>query len=142
VSEPLLSGINHVALAAADVDATVAFYQEVFDLEPTELPLPGGRSVFLFFASGSFVQVCDSSSPSVTAPRSTEPGQLLYDGAPLDHFSLFASDTDALEAIRARLVAHGASDGVVHDTAGLAKTVRFTDPDGRELEVLAYVQAG
>ena len=139
MSDHLLSGINHVALAASDVDVTVAFYCDAFGLEATDFSVGEDRSVLLLFPNGSFVQVLEAgSAPIVRAPVRAEPGNLVHEGAPLDHFSLFAVDTDALDAIRDRLVALEATDGVIIDTAGVARTVRFTDPDGRLLEVTAY----
>lgn len=141
MTETLLSGINHVALAAADVDATVGFYREAFGLESTEFSDPADpeRSVLLFMPNGSFVQVVSAGSgPVVDAPLRQVPGNLIRDGAPIDHISLFAADAAALEAIRDRLVALDATDGEIIDTAGVALTVRFSDPDGRQLEVTAY----
>lgn len=143
MAESLLSGVNHVALAAADVDATVSFYCDAFGLESTEFSDPadteGDRSVLLFMPNGSFVQVVSAGAgPVVEAPLRPVPGNLIRDGAPIDHISLFATDPAALETIRDRLVALDATDGVISDTAGVALTVRFTDPDGRRLEVTAY----
>lgn len=68
--------------------------------------------------NGSFVQVVSAGSgPVVEAPLRSLPGNLIRDGAPIDHISLF---------------------GEISDTAGVALTVRFEDPDGRHLEVTAY----
>jgi len=143
MSEDLLSGINHVALAAADVDVTVRFYCDAFGLDSTDFSSEEERSVLLFLPNGSFVQfVSAGQGPVVEAPLRTIPGNLIRDGAPIDHFSLFASDAASLEAIRDRLVALGATDGEILDTAGVALTVRFVDPDGRHLEVTAYPQRG
>ena len=142
MSESLLSGINHVALAAADVDATVRFYCDAFGLESTDFSSDDARSVLLFMPNGSFVQVVSAGpGPVVEAPLAAVPGDLIRDGAPIDHISLFASDVESLEAIRDRLVALGATDGEILDTAGVAFTVPFTDPDGRRLEVTAYPQS-
>ncbi len=82
----------------SDVDATVAFYCDAFGLQATDFSIGDDRSVLLFFPNGSFVQVLDAGpSPTVSAPLRAEPGNLIHEGAPLDHFSLFAVDTDALE---------------------------------------------
>jgi catechol 2,3-dioxygenase-like lactoylglutathione lyase family enzyme len=141
MAEPLLVGINHVALAARDVDATATFYADAFGLEITDFTEPGSyRNLLLFFPNGSFVQVLDAAdAPAVVVPPSA-PGRGLYlQGAPLDHFSLFAADVAALEALRDRLVALGVSDGEISDIAGLVRNLEFTDPDGRSVDVTAYV---
>lgn len=36
MTEPLLSGINHVAFASRNLDKTVRFYADIFDLQPSE----------------------------------------------------------------------------------------------------------
>jgi catechol 2,3-dioxygenase-like lactoylglutathione lyase family enzyme len=141
VTEPQLHGIHHVALASPDVDATASFYAEVFGLDITDITEPGSyRNVLLFFPNGSFVQVLDAAEgPSVVAPEAGSGTGRYHDGAPLDHFSLFAADVAALEAFRDRLVARGATDGEITDIAGLVRNLEFKDPDGRNVDVTAYV---
>ncbi len=56
-----------------------------------------------------------------------------------EHVALFANDTAALQVIHERLAARGASDSAVVETGGVVQTVRSRDPDGRLLEVSAYV---
>lgn len=138
---PLLQGINHVALAAPDVDTTAAFYAEVFGLEITDISEPGSyRNLLLFFANGSFVQVLDAADAPVVVAPDCPPGHGLYhQGAPLDHFSLFAADVAALEELRDRLVERGATDGHIEDIAGLVRNLEFRDPDGRNVDVTAFV---
>ncbi len=141
MAEPLLSGINHVALASRDLDKTVQFYSEVFGLHPSDISVPGEeRNVLLFFPDSSFLHLIDGSADA-TRERIIRPsgGNLLYEGDTIDHISLFATDRDALEAIRSRLQDRGASDGKVIDTGGVSVTVQFEDPDGRRLEVTAYL---
>ena len=52
----------------------------------------------------------------------------------LDHVGFDVPTAAALEEIRARLVACGASDGQIHDYGSLV-TVNFVDPDGMASEV-------
>jgi len=136
MGEALLTGVNHVALSARDLKATTAFYSEVFDLAVTEV---ADGNALLLFPNGSFLQFIDGTEYPTTERVERKGGDaLLYEGESIDHLSLFASDTDALEIIRERLVARGASTGERIDTAGIATTVRFQDPDGRISEVTAY----
>ena len=141
MTEPLLLGINHVALAAPDVDATASFYADVFGLEITDITEPGSyRNILLFFPNGSFVQVLDAVDAPVVVAPDCPPGHGLYhQGAPLDHFSLFAADVAALEELRDRLVARGVSDGHIENIAGIVRNLAFTDPDGRGVDVTAFV---
>lgn len=141
MTEPLLVGINHVALAAPDVDATAAFYAEVFGLEVVDISEPGSyRNVLLFFPNGSFVQVLDAADgPAVVAPESAPGHGRYHEGAPLDHFSLFAADVAALEELRDRLVALGATDGRIENIAGVVQNLGFKDLDGRNVDVTAFI---
>lgn len=138
---PLLQGINHVALAAPDVEATTAFYAQGFDLEITDISEPGSyRNLLRFFPNGSFVQVLDAAdAPVVVAPASTPGDGRYHQGAPLDHFSLFAADVAALEELRDRLVERSATDGHIEDIAGIVLNLEFKDPDGRNVDVTAFV---
>ena len=141
MTEPLLQGINHVALASPDVDVTASFYAEVFGLEITDVTEPGSyRNVLLFFPNGSFVQVLDSADgPALVAPEAGPGTGRYHIGAPLDHFSLFAADVPALEEFRERLIKRGATDGEITDIAGLVRNLGFKDPDGRNVDVTAFV---
>jgi hypothetical protein len=48
-----------------------------------------------------------------------KPSRILYhQGAPLDHFSLFAADVGAREVLHDRLVERGATDGNIGNSAG------------------------
>ena len=140
MTEGLLQGINHAALAASDFDKTLAFYREIFDLTATDLGVGAERNAFLFFDNGTFLHVIES-AVAVTAGHEvrTVPDNLLYSGAPLDHISLFAADTTALAEIRDRLAAANASVSDIVETGGIVQSLHFTDPDGRHLEVAAYM---
>lgn len=140
--QQLLQGINHAAFAAADLDATVEFYADVFGLTPTELATDADaeRNAFLFFPNGTFLHIIASPECPTGVPTAREaPGNLIYEDAALDHVALFANDTTALEVIHERLAGRGAADSAVVETGGVVQTVRFRDPDGRLLEVSAYV---
>lgn len=108
--QQLLQGINHAALAAADLDATVAFYTDVFGLTPTELATDpdAERNAFLFFPNGTFLHVVASPDHALGEPAAREtPGNLIYLDAALDHVALFANDTAALRVIHERRAARG-----------------------------------
>lgn len=141
MTESFLRGINHVAFATRDLEETVRFYADVFDLEPTDISAPGAeRNMLLFFPDGSFLHLIDGSADTaVERVTRNVVGNLLYEGEAIDHISFFASDTSALDVIAARLKDRGASDGELIDTGGIATTVRFVDPVGRSLEVTAYI---
>lgn len=68
---------------------------------PTPRACRDWGNVLLFFPNGSFVQVLDAADAPVVLAPEAGPGTGRYlDGAPLDHFSLFAADVAALEQRR------------------------------------------
>ncbi|GAC1610116.1 MAG: hypothetical protein NVS3B26_15160 [Mycobacteriales bacterium] len=140
MTETLLQGIHHAALAASDFDKTVAFYRETFDLTVTDLGVGDERNAFLFFDNGTFLHVIES-AVALTAGHEVRrvPDNLLYSGAPLDHISLFAASTMALVEIRDRLAGTDACVSDISETGGVVQSLSLTDPDGRRLEVAAYM---
>lgn len=110
-------------------------------MEITDITEPGScRNLLLFFPNGSFLQILDAADAPVVVAPDCPPGHGPYhQGAPLDHFSLFAADVAALEELAARLVERGATDGHIEDIAGLVRNLEFRDPDGRNVDVTAFV---
>ena len=126
--EALVAGINHVATLTADLDRLEQFYAEVFgagvvrrwEVDPPHSMIRLGPSTVLhaFEWPGGVVE---ESRPMFSRGR-------------LDHLGINAASQEAFEHLRERLVAAGASNGVV-TTFPLASSVQFTDPDGMELEI-------
>jgi catechol 2,3-dioxygenase-like lactoylglutathione lyase family enzyme len=131
----LLKGINHVATLTNDSDRLHAFYREVFDAEVvsdmTEAPEgPGFRLSFVDIGDGTMLNVfqIDGNEEALHQVPMFERGRI-------DHIGLRASDLEAFETIRDRLMARGAADAFVTDF-GSHLSLFFTDPDGLEGEVL------
>lgn len=126
---PLTSGIDHVALVTKDLDALTAFYVEVLDAEIDFDLNDGLRHAGINVGGSSYIHAFEmSDNPHATGlPHIFERGHL-------DHVSLMVRDDDALQEIRRRLVARGASDGLLTDW-GSCRQVGFVDPDGYHGEV-------
>lgn len=127
----LLAGINHAALLSADVDRLAEFYVRVFDakvaLDMTEGSL---RILLIDVGRGATLAVFQIEGKEVPRGGLPEFGRGRH-----DHVALNATDERAFRELRRRLVAEGASDGVVTDV-GPAQQFGFTDPDGWQSEVL------
>lgn len=126
-----VTGFNHLAVLTGDLERLVAFYSDVLGGEPVDVPpQPGStraRAVrFGPTAALVVVEVDDN-------PHADGRGDELRRGH-LDHVGFEVPTAAALEAVRQRLVACGASDGRIDDYGALV-TVGFTDPDGMATEV-------
>lgn len=129
-TSPLVSGLNHAAIVTADLDRLVAFYVDVFDAEVLAVPSPPGtRSVVarLSATSGLALMEVPGNPHAAGSTESLARGHL-------DHVALDAPTPGALEELRRRLVARGATDGTVNDY-GPMLSVHFEDPDGMGCEV-------
>jgi len=127
----VVSGINHVGILSQDLDRLTAFYADVLDATIVDIPEPPGTKAALVQLSPTAgLAVMQKLEGDPPAPR-TE----LLDRGHIDHLAFDASSATALEELRCRLVARGASDGSVHDY-GPFLSVGFTDPDGMPTEVV------
>jgi catechol 2,3-dioxygenase-like lactoylglutathione lyase family enzyme len=129
----LSAGIDHVATNTKDADRLQAFYGDVYGAtEESDGPeFPGGpRMMVLNIGPSSELNVFELPD-NAEADRQTP----MFGRGRLDHIGFKAADLAAFEAIRDRLVAAGATDGVVTEF-GRKISVFFRDPDGLECEVV------
>lgn len=127
----LLAGINHAALMTADLQRLVEFYTGVFDAAVVfEETAPGFRHAILRVGAEAMLH-------PVELPGGAGAGR---PRGHVDHLALNAASRAAFAEIRRRLVARGASDGVVNDL-GPQLCLSFVDPDGMHAEVCCVVDA-
>lgn len=127
----LLAGINHTALLTADIDRLADFYVRLFSARVALDMKEGGLRIMLIDV-GRGATLAAFQIQDVEVPRGGLPE---FGRGRHDHVALNAADEEAFRELRRRLVAEGASDGVVTDV-GPAQQFGFTDPDGWESEVL------
>ena len=129
-----VTGFNHVAVLTADLDRLTAFYRDVFGLEVVvELEDDGMRHALLGVGPESLLHAFEVPGNRHAAERAD-----MFARGHIDHFALTAADADTFEALRARLVEVGATNGEVTEF-GVARSVYFRDPDGMSCEVLVAV---
>jgi catechol 2,3-dioxygenase-like lactoylglutathione lyase family enzyme len=112
------TSLHHLALRAADVEVTVAFYAAVLGLCEVRSERP--RAVWLGLAPGSVLMV-----------EARAPAEPAVPGGSRELFA-FRVDEARKHAIRALAVEHGCFDGET------PYTVYLRDPDGRRVGVSTY----
>lgn len=132
-------GVGHVAVITADLDRFRAFYEDVLGLR-TGLVMrithePHLRHAFLFVDDNTLVHAFEvpGYDPGTDGWEAT-----IGRRGRVDHLAFVVPDRAALEAVRERLVAAGASDGSITDF-GPVLSVPFRDPDGMASEVTMVV---
>ena len=126
----LLNDIHHVTFVSADLDRLIAFYERVFEA-PVTLDLTEDDLRHVFIAVGAHTVLHPFQVPGVAPPDGPQP---MFGRGRLDHFAFNAGSEAAFRELHRRLVAEGASDGVVTDMGSLW-LLTFTDPDGGVHEV-------
>ncbi|MEM9394542.1 MAG: VOC family protein [Pseudomonadota bacterium] len=109
-----IRGLNHVTLATADLDASVAFYRDTLGLTLDHF-WPGGA----YFSAGA-LWLCLSLDP---------------DAAPTGDYSHIALDVTPqdFDGLAARIRASGATLWKANRSEGAS--LYFTDPSGHKLEL-------
>jgi catechol 2,3-dioxygenase-like lactoylglutathione lyase family enzyme len=129
----LTDGIDHVATLTSDGDRLRSFYEDVFGatVERDGPEFPGGPRMIVINIGPSTELNVFQVDGNHEADRQTP----MFGRGRLDHIGLHAASLEAFTEIRARLIAHGASDGVVTEF-GRKISIFFRDPDQMECEVL------
>lgn len=135
-----LTGIEHLALATDDMRSTLDFYTRVLGLPLGGLfwmhGVEGAVHAFLPFPDGRSLSFIQFAEPQPAAPGVSH-AESMFHGVPagvMQHVALQVDDKDALEALRARIRAHGVKVTRPIDH-GFVRSIYFDGPDGVHLEV-------
>jgi catechol-2,3-dioxygenase len=120
---------GHIGLSVTDLGRSIAFYQEVLNLELIERSDEAGRAFAFLGASGRlFLTLWQQSTDGF------EPAH-----AGLHHLAFQVPTFEAVQAAESKLRTRGITpryDGVVpHREGGDSAALFFTDPDGIRLEI-------
>lgn len=129
-------GVSHVAVVTADLDGFRAFYEATIGLETTMVfgAGPGHARQAVIVAGDVMLHVFEVPGYDPTAHGFTP---AMFERGRLDHLGFTVADEAALVALRDRLLAVGASSGVIR-RLGPMLSVRFQDPEGFEGEVNCF----
>lgn len=132
------SGYSHVRLTVTDIDASRAFYDQVFGFPVAyEIP-PDADEATLEQLSFLFGGVIYQVPGGLFGLRPVAPGDDAFDTdrVGLDHLSFAVADEAALTEAAAVLDELGVAHGGLKDI-GEAVLLEFNDPDGISLELMA-----
>jgi len=130
----LTQGLDHVAVITSDSDRLQQFYADMFGatVESDGEEYPGGpRLTVINIGPSTELNVFE-----IDGNDQAEHQTPMFGRGRLDHIGLRAASLDDFNRIRDRLMAVGATDGVVTDF-GRKISLFFRDPDLMECEVLA-----
>ncbi len=134
---PALASIQHIGLTVRDIEASVEWYTRVLGLErqfnePHHHSDQGGYAVVLGTPDMSLnVGIDHHPANSGESFDPTRTG--------LDHLCFQVADSDALNAWAAHLDQIGAANSGVYAVEGTPfRLLTFNDPDGIQLELIAF----
>ena len=108
--------VHHVSINVTDVDASVAFYRDVLELEPLARPP--------FDFAGAWFALGEQQLHLIEAPDFVAPiGQ---------HFALFVDDIDATIEV---LAERGVRVSQPSEIPGVCRQAFFADPTGNSIEL-------
>ncbi len=138
-TSPAWSGVNHLALVTADMDATVRFYHGVLGARlVSTVGTPDFRHYFFEFGPQSTVAFFEYNSLKIE-PFAVGAGTPDPRKAQFDHLSLNLPDEAALHALRQLLIENDCEVTEIVDH-GSIHSVYFTDPNGIALEASWWVK--
>ena len=129
----LTGGLDHVATITNDADRLKEFLVDVFEasVERDGPEFPGGPRMLIVNVGPktelNIFEIEDNDQATNQTP--------MFGRGRIDHLGFLAADLTSFEEIRRRLMARGATDGVVTEF-GRKISLFFRDPDLMECEVL------
>ncbi|MCY3863618.1 MAG: VOC family protein [bacterium] len=129
----LTAGIDHVATITKDSDRLQRFYVENFgaSIEFDGPELPGGPRMTIINIGPD----CEFNVFEIEGNTEADNQTPMYGRGRIDHIGLLAASLEEFSEIRERLMAAGATDGIV-TVFGRKLSLFFRDPDRMECEVL------
>ncbi len=129
----LTAGIDHVATITNDADRLQRFYVENFgaSIEFDGPEFPGGPRMTIINIGPD----CEFNVFEIEGNTEADNQTPMYGRGRIDHIGLLAASLEEFSEIRTRLMAAGATDGIV-TVFGRKLSLFFRDPDRMECEVL------
>jgi catechol 2,3-dioxygenase-like lactoylglutathione lyase family enzyme len=106
------SGVSHIAVVTADLDAYRTFYENTIGLQTTVVfgSGPGHSRQAVLIAGDVMLHVFEIVGYH---PTGHDHSAAMFERGRLDHFGFTVTDVPALTAVRDRLLAIGASSGEI-----------------------------
>jgi catechol 2,3-dioxygenase-like lactoylglutathione lyase family enzyme len=137
MSAATITGIHHISITARDVEASAAWYEQVFGMTRLPITFPHhdcedtGYAVLMLDASGLALGIHHNAGNDGVAFDERRAG--------LDHFGFAVADRAALDAWVTKLDGLGIGHSGIRDitTPFPFATLVFRDPDNIQLELYA-----
>ena len=130
-------GVNHIAMATGDMDATVRFWRDLLGMRLVAGHGGAGRRQYFLQISG-YDLIAFFEWPGVERVQNKRHGEPVRGPFIFDHVAIGVENDETLWAIADKLIAAGfaCSNMVDH---GLIHSIYTFDPNGIPLEFCAYV---
>jgi catechol 2,3-dioxygenase-like lactoylglutathione lyase family enzyme len=131
-------GINHLAMATGDMDATVRYWRDLLGMRLIAGHGGAGRRQY-FFQISDYDLISFFEWDDVEKVRPKRHGEPVKGPFIFDHFAIGVENDDALWAIADKLIAAGFSCSNMMDH-GLIHSIYTFDPNGIPVEFCCYVE--
>jgi catechol 2,3-dioxygenase-like lactoylglutathione lyase family enzyme len=121
VDEPKTYGLTHLAIAVEDIERTLHFYQQVFDME-------------IMYREESFLQLTTPGCMDVLVFEK-KPVEKRGSSGGIAHFGFRLKRADDIEAVTSKVLAAGGFIIEKGEFVAGSPFIFFTDPDGYLVEV-------
>ncbi len=120
----LISELDHLNIQTARLDETIAFFEDIFDLEnrPEDRPDFGFPGAWLFAGDRALVHLVETDDPGKAS-------------GPLEHVAFFSRDFDGIVA---RLEERGIKHRTTVIPGSTVRQIFVREPNGARLEVSCH----
>ncbi len=124
----MFTGLHHIGVMTADIDRSMAYYQNLGLTLREAFDMPGGTRIAFLRAGSAVIEL--------VMPADAESVKLRQNGR-VDHIALEVKDIDAvIDALKAKGIAFDADKaGTAPIFANGSKNIFLTGPDGERLEL-------
>jgi catechol 2,3-dioxygenase-like lactoylglutathione lyase family enzyme len=132
----MYSGIRHLHLKVADVERSVRFYREAFDMEVADQKADGRMAFLATPGGGDLLTLCDAELDDENVTHAVEGSRgRAGDNGGIDHIGFALTDQNQLDAAIEKVLAAGGELVRRFDLAPGFETAFVRDLDGYAIQI-------